>query len=253
MSMKSKYNRLKTLYAVIIVLLAWSLLSLLLNSIVLPTPWATFEQLTALFMDKLLPHTLISYTRLIVALVISSLVGGLIGISCGLFPKVEVLVIPIVDLFYPIPRIAFLPLFLIWFGLGEISKVIVMVAVSVFYFILPVHRAIKQLPTTYHLIAQTLDLNRWQWFYHVVLPACLPAFFTALKLTVGAAMAALFFAENVASTTGLAYYIMNAWSFGNYPAMYAGIVLLCVMGGLIFALLNYVEQCVTPWLKQEKE
>ncbi|MBF6978991.1 ABC transporter permease [Aerococcaceae bacterium zg-BR22] len=243
-------NNLKTLYAVLIVLIAWSLLSRLLDTIVLPTPRATFEAMATLFVDKLLPHTLISYARLLIALAVASLVGGLIGIICGLYSKVEALVIPIVDLFYPIPRIAFLPLFLIWFGLGEVSKVIVMVAVAVFYFILPVHRAIKQLPASYQLIAQTLDFNRWQWFYHVVLPACLPAFFTALKLTIGAAMAALFFAENVASTTGIAYYIMNAWSFSNYPAMYAGIVLLCIMGGILFAILNYLEQKLTPWLQE---
>lgn len=237
------------IYAILSIVAIWTCVSLWLRNIAVPTPWATAEQLVALFFDKLLPHSLMSYMRLFVAITLASILGGIIGIICGMYSRIGKYIMPIIDVFYPIPRIAFLPLFLIAFGLGEVSKIMVIMAVAIFYFIIPIYAAVRQIPQQYHVIARTLDLTQWQWFQHVILPAILPDFFTALKLTVGASMAALFFAENVASTSGIAYYIMNAWSFSNYPAMYAGLIVLCVMGGLLFKVLDLLEKWLTPWLQ----
>lgn len=238
--MKVRLGRI--LYASLVILCVWTFLSMWLQMIVIPSPSKTFQVMGDIFWDKLWPNLFASYYHLLVATLISIVRGTVIGIGCGLSKTLDRFIISLVDLLYPVPRAAFLPLFLIYFGLSNRSKIVLMVAVSIFYFIIPFHARVKSLPKNYYLIAQTLNLRGVQWIWHVVLPACQSDLFTAIKMTVGASMVTLFFAENISGSSGIAYYIMNAWGFSNYPAMYAGIVLVCVSGIIIL-----MEVWLSPW------
>lgn len=237
------------LYAVVIILVIWTLASYTLNSFVIPNPLTTFEVMQSIFSTKLWPNLLVSYQRLIIATIISIIAGSFIGIVAGLSKNISNLIMPVVQFIYPIPRAAFLPLFLILFGLKDASKIALMVAVSIFYFIIPFYDTVRHIPDQYQIIAKTLNLSKLQWIWHVVLPACLSEGFTATKMTIGASMATLFFAENISGSEGIAYYIMNSWGFSNYPAMYAGIVVVSIAGVIVFFLLDLLEEWLMPWEK----
>lgn len=241
------HKALKYAYPFVFVFMTWWLASKLVQSMVLPDPLIVFGVLVDQFADKLGPALVVSYGRLFAATGLAILLGASLGMAAGLHPRFGSWVIPIVQIFYPVPRVAFLPLFLIAFGLNEKAKVALMVAVSIFYFIIPIYDQVKNLPENYRIIAKTLDFTYVQWLKHVVFPACLSEFFTATKMTLGASMATLFFAENIAGSSGIAFYIMNAWSFSNYPAMYAGIVTVAIAGILVFWALDWLEAKLMPW------
>lgn len=245
--MKKKFVAI--IYAIGVILCFWTLLSMTIDSIVVPSPLATVLVLKDIAWTKLLPNLLVSYRRLLVATVISLVLGSVIGIGAGMSKRLASLIMPVIQLLYPIPRAAFLPIFLVFFGIKDSSKIVLMVAVSIFYFIIPFYDTVRTIPEAYHKIAKTLNFSKWQWIRHVILPACTIEFFTAVKMTVGASMATLFFAENIAGSSGIAYYIMNAWGFSNYPAMYAGIVVVSISGVLVFSLIDFLAQKLTPWEK----
>lgn len=241
------------LYAFLVILLIWALAAFQLQSVILPSPIETGKILIENFVPKLLPQLVDSYGRLLLAIFWSIMIGSILGLATGLNDRINQLIMPVINFLYSVPRVTFLPLFLIFFGLNDCAKIALMTAVSVFYFIIPIHDRVRNIPENYRIISKTLSFNSLQWLWHVVIPACLPDFFTAIKLTIGSSMATLFLAENISGSSGIGYYIMNAWSFSNYPAMYAGIVLVALAGVIVFVMLELVEKVLTPWLQGGKK
>lgn len=242
-----KEKLLRSIYAITVIVIIWWGAHLMVNSFVILSPLETLSVLGKIFNDKLWPNLLISYQRLVIATIISIVSGSFIGIVAGMSKPIASIIMPIVQLIYPIPRAAFLPLFLIFFGLKDQSKMALMVAISIFYFIIPFYDTVRNIPNKYQIIAKILNLTRIQWIWHVVIPACLSEVFTAIKMTIGASMATLFFAENISGSQGIAYYIMNSWGFSNYPAMYAGIIVVSIAGVVVFEFLDLIESYCIPW------
>ena len=123
---------------------------------------------------------------------------------------------------YPIPKVAFLPVFMLLFGLGNVSKIILIIFIIVFQMILSVRDGVRQIPNTYFKVMNSFSAsNRQQYRY--LNYACNPYLnvFSALRISIGISLATLFFAENYATTYGLGYFIMSAWSKMNYPEMFS--------------------------------
>lgn len=235
-------------YAVVSVLGIWLGLHYTLDAFIVPHPVNVMVYFVEYVIDGvLLKHIFASLWRILLAMLGSVLIGGFLGIVTGSVPIVDRYLTPIVYLFYPVPRVAFLPVFLLLFGLGDESKVLLMIAVASFYVLIPVRDAIKELPATYGMIAQQFGFTRRMWIVEVILPAISPAFFTALKLTLGTSMATLFFAENYATQYGMGYFIMNSWFKSDYIGMYAGIVMLSLVGNLLFDGVSWVQRRVMKW------
>jgi NitT/TauT family transport system permease protein len=96
---------------------------------------------------------------------------------------------------------------------------------------------------------RSLGASRSQVFRHVVVPAALPDIFTALRIASGTAVAVLFLAETVAGTSGLGWYIMDAWGRIAYSEMFAGIVALALLGVALYELLDFAERRLAPWTR----
>ena len=94
---------------------------------------------------------------------------------------------------------------------------------------------------------KSLRLSPYDQFKHLVFPAMLPKLFSALRVSLGVAIATLFFAENYATTYGIGYLVMNAWSMVDYPKMFAGIIALSLMGFVLFKLIDLIELKCCPW------
>lgn len=250
MNLLKKISKFPTLYGILSVILIWQLLSLTLQSNVLPTPFEAITSFITLFPAVLYKHILVSIYRIALALSISLLIGISLGMACGLYPTLDKLLSPITYILYPLPKVAFLPLFMIFMGIGDASKVTLMVSIIIFQVLIAVRDGIKEIPNELFQSMKTLGLTPIQLYKHLVIPAMLPKLFSAIRISLGICISALFFAENFATAYGIGYLIMNAWSMVEYPKMFAGIIGLSLLGLILFKLVDLLEAKCCPWLKK---
>ncbi|VDN46809.1 ABC transporter permease [Petrocella atlantisensis] len=230
-------------------LLIWEVFHLLLNTHTVPSPLETIFY-TLSHIGVLSQHSSASSLRVITAIIISMLIGCPLGILIGMSHRANKLISPFLYFIYPIPKVAFLPVFMLMYGLGNTSKIILMVWIIVFQIILSMRDGIKQIDLIYFKVMDSYLVNRRQKIRYLILPAILPNLFTGLRMSIGIALASLFFAENYATTYGIGYYILSAWTKMNYVEMFSGILTLGFVGILLFKVLDYIETSLTPWQAQ---
>ena len=236
--------------AVAVILACWHLAALAIGSPALPTPVATIPVLVR-YLPELLPAFWVSLYRVVVAIVIASLLAVPAGLAIGRITRLDALLAPALYILYPIPKIVLLPVLLVLLGLGDAAK-IALIAVTVFFQVLvSVRDAARQVPIDALAAAYSLGASPWVVCCHVVVPAVLPELFTALRVGSGTAVAILFLAEAIAGSTGLGYFIVNAWAMIDYPAMFAGIIAMAVLGVGLYELFHLIEWILTPWRRCE--
>lgn len=236
----------KYIYAVITILIFWYVFHILLDSFVIPNPIDVIKEFFS-STKILLTHVLASSFRLFIALTITIILGYTIGILIGVNKKVDKLISPILYLFFPVPRIAFLPVFMILFGLGDVSKIILIIAIAIFQIIITTRDAAKDIDKDLLLSARSLKLSKTNMIKHIYIQATLPKLFTSVRIALGSSMAALFFAENYATKKGIGYYIMNSWINVDYEAMYSGIIAISILGIILFKSIDLIQKKVCKW------
>ena len=237
----------KYIYAMIVVLIFWYLLHIILDSFVIPNPVDVISKLFKVGYSIVSTHLVASTLRLLVALLITTILGYSIGIITGVNKRIDNLISPIVYLFFPVPRIAFLPVFMILFGLGNTSKIVLIVAIAIFQIIISVRDGVKEIPYELLLSAKSLKLSSIEMMKHLYIPATLPRLFTSMRIALGSSMAALFFAENYATKYGIGYYIMNSWIKVDYEGMYCGIIIISFLGIIMFKGIDILQNVVCRW------
>lgn len=228
-------------------LLVWALGAALLQQPGLPSPWATIASLGPLLGRGLDLHLAASLGRVLTALAIGLVLGLPLGILLGLRRRADLLVTPLVYLVFPLPKIAFLPLFILLLGLGEASKIALIATIVIFPLILAGRDGVRAIPAEIFLSARSLSLPPRSWPRHLILPAILPAVFSALRVCVGIAVSVLFFAENWATEWGLGCFIMNSWAIMHYTELWAGILVMSLLGLALFSLFDLLERLLCPW------
>lgn len=249
--MKNKY--LSRFYGLLIVTILWYILSFFVGNQLIPYPnnvWLHLFKITV--SGEILPHIAYSLFRLISAIAWALIVGVPIGLLIGSSAKTDQWFSPILYILYPIPKIAFLPVFMALFGLGDFSKITLLFSVLIFQIIIAARDGVKHIPIEFHYISQTLKLSRKDRLLKLYLPHALPNIFSALRISIGISMAVLFFGENYATSYGIGYYIMNNWIMVNYKGMFAGIVSLALMAALLIYLIDLLQNRICPWLTYEK-
>jgi NitT/TauT family transport system permease protein len=253
--MKKMFNSMKyiaankTLYGSIIVILLWYIMHITVNSSVIPSPYATFKNFTEIFLETLVPHLFVSFLRITSAVLLSLILGSIIGLWIGMNNKADELITPVVYILYPLPKIAFLPVLMILFGLGNTPKILLIVIIIIFQIIISVRDGVKEISKELFFSVMSLGIGRLQIYRHLIIPAVLPKTFTALKISIGVSISVLFFGENFSTTYGVGYFIMNNWIMVNYLEMFSGILALGLMGLLIFKLLDFIEDRLCGWIR----
>jgi NitT/TauT family transport system permease protein len=135
------------------------------------------------------------------------------------------------------------------FGLGDLSKIILVFVIVIFQIIVTTRDGVKNIDSKYFASARSLGMNKWDIYKHLILPAVMPGILTALRITIGSSIAVLFFAENFAVRLGIGYYIMNSWSMVNYLKMYSGIIAVSFLGLALFKLIDVLENRFCSWQK----
>lgn len=241
------YN--KTLYGIFIVVLFWYILHLTVSSSAIPSPYKTILNFIEIFPGTLSLHLLVSLARITTAVLVSLILGSLIGLWIGMSEKADELITPIVYILYPLPKIAFLPILMILFGLGNTPKVVLIIIIIIFQIIVAARDGVREIPKELFYSVASLGLNKVQTYRHLIIPAVLPKIITALRISVGVSISVLFFGENFATTYGIGYFIMNSWLMVNYVEMFSGILALSIMGFLIFKIIDILENKLCRWIK----
>ena len=228
----------------------WAGLAYLLAMPVIPSPEQVALRLAARFPETIAVHAGYSLMRIVLGLFAAVAVGYPVGVLMGHFPRVNRLFAPILYLTYPVPKIALLPVVMLLFGVGETSKLLLVFLIIVFQVVVAVRDAVAAIPAQTYAPLRVLGASFTQIVRHIIVPASLPKFITAVRVAMATAISVLFFTETFGTQYGIGCYIMDAWLRVNYLDMYAGIVVLSTMGLMLFILLDFAERRLCAWNRQ---
>ncbi len=244
---RSNNNWQGAIYSLVLVIIVWQALSWLLQMPIIPSPFAVIINIVQIFAAKMEVHLLYSLGRIMGGIALSILLGVPLGFLMGYFKRVDKLLSPLIYFTYPVPKIALLPIIMLLFGLGEASKLIMIILIIIFQIIITSRDAVKGIPQEIFRSLQSLGANRMQVFKEVIIPASMADVLTATRLALGTAVSILFFTETFGTQYGMGYFIMDAWMRVNYLDMYAGIIVLSLMGFLLFTLIDITERHISSW------
>lgn len=242
----------KNIYSIVIILLIWYIFYFAINLVIIPSPHNTIITFVKLLPKTLSIHILMSFFRIFIAVTISLLVGVSIGLITGMNSKIDKLITPIVYMLYPVPKIAFLPVFMILLGIGDLSKIVLIIVIIIFQIIVTTRDGVKELSKELFYSVRSLGLSRPQIYKHMIIPGVMPNIITSLRISIGTSIAVLFYAENFATEYGIGYFIMNRWITVDYLGMFSGILALSIMGFGIFKLIDILENNLCEWVKIQK-
>jgi NitT/TauT family transport system permease protein len=241
-------SRRDLLLAAVVLVVVWEIAALWLQRPILPGPLEVFGVLASELRNGLLGHALASLWRVLAGTALSVLTAAPAGLVIGQSRRLNRIFSPIIYLLYPIPKVVFVPIVLLFLGIGDTAKIAIIFLILFFQIVVLVRDQAAALPPQLLQSLRSLGAGRRALFRFVYLPASLPAILTALRQSVGTAVAVLYIAELFATTKGLGYYIYYQGStLLNYPAMYAGVVAMSLLGlGLYFAV-DWMERVLCPW------
>lgn len=233
-------------------LLLWQAGAWALGPYLLPAPLDVLDAWVQSLGDSVMQeHIRSSAFRVAAAMTLAFLVAFPLGILLGYRRRIDRYVSPMVFLTYPLPKIVLLPVFLTLFGLGDLSKILI-IALTTGYQILVVTRdGIRQLDARYLDAFRTLGGTAAQLVRHVLVPAALPSAMTALKVSSGTAVAVLFMAESFATQRGLGFLIMDAWGRGDQLEMFCGILSMSLLGLAVYEICHVAERVLCRWKRLE--
>ena len=237
-------------FGIFLCLVLWAVTAQILQMPVIPSPEQVILRLVQKFPDTIAVHAGYSLLRIVLGLVAAVAVGYPVGVLMGYFPRVNRLLAPILYLTYPVPKIALLPVVMLLFGVGETSKMLLVFLIIVFQVVVAVRDAVAAIPPETYAPLRVLGATFAQIVRHIIVPASLPKFITAVRVAMATAISVLFFTETFGTQYGIGYYIMDAWLRVNYLDMYAGITVLSTMGLLLFILLDWTERRLCAWNQQ---
>ena len=247
--MKSKV--LNGLLGFALVLLLWQLGSMALQKPFLPTPGASFAAFFEfLFYGEMGRHFLISSGRILCSILLAVVLAVPLGLAMGRINWLGRILNPIVYILYPLPKVVFLPIIVVLMGLGNWPKIFLITLVVFFQIVVVTRDAASSIPQASVQSMRSLNATPWQMFRHLILPSCLPQILTSLRITLGTAIAILFFAETFASFDGLGYFILDGMETREDPAMYAGIIGLALLGLCLYWLVDVLENRWCRWQKK---
>ena len=218
--------------SVLAVVALWQMASTIwLPSILFPTPWHTLEAWIAMAREGVLAHHVaVSLGRIAVGFLLGTLVGVPVGLAMGMFRPVRVFLEPYVQFFRFVPPVAWIIPAILWFGIGETSKIFLIFYTTVFFVLLNTLAGVTAVARNQIRSAQCFGANVGQLFLWVSLPATLPYVLTGMRLAMGNSFAAVVGAEFIAAQAGLGFLIVDSGTWMASDRMFAGMLTLGLLG-----------------------
>ncbi|MBW9052720.1 ABC transporter permease subunit [Rhizobium mesosinicum] len=243
-----------SLATIAVIIAGWSLASAYgaVSPVFLPSPVVVAKSLANVavsgFVDSTLAeHTLASLLRIFAALAVSLLIGVPAGLAIATSRIGKGILDPIVEFLRPLPPLAYLPLIIIWVGIGEASKVTVISLAMLPPIILSTASGVKSAPADFVNAARSFGASRLQVLLHVILPGAIPSILTGTRIALGAGWSTLVAAELVAASQGLGFMIQSAAQFLVTDIVIGGIIVIAAIAFLLEILARLIERVLVPW------
>ena len=234
-------------------LAAWAALAYagVLSAYVLPLPTRVVEAAYGLLLrGNLAPDVGISFYRVMMGFLVSAVIGVPLGLLAGCFRPIEALVEPLVGFIRYLPAAAFIPLVMVWLGIGEEAKIAIIFIGTFFQMVLVVADVTRSVPAELRSVSLTLGATRLQVVRHVLAPATLPGVLDCLRVMAGWAWTYLVVAELVAANSGLGFRILKAQRFLATADVFAGIVTIGLLGLATDLAFTTLRARLVPWARR---
>ncbi|WP_440466261.1 ABC transporter permease [Pseudomonas sp. YH-1] len=223
----------------------------LANPMFFPGPDAVLKRIGHWWSDEgLLGDIAISVYRVMAGFLASAVIALPLGLYIGTYRPVQAFLEPLTDFIRYMPAVAFIPLVMLWVGIDEGSKVLIIFIGTFFQMVLMVAEDVRRVPMAQIEAAQTMGANRAEIVKLVVLPSARPALLDTLRITCGWAWTYLVVAELVAANSGLGYAILRAQRYMQTDKIFAGILLIGVIGLLTDQAFRWLGRVAFPWMKR---
>jgi NitT/TauT family transport system permease protein len=230
------------------ILLVWQLMAMIVDLPILPAPFKVLCVFITELQNDLLKHFVLSLWRVFAGMALSVLVAAPVGLAIGGSRKLNRFFSPLIYLLYPIPKVVFVPVVILFLGIGDTAKIAIMFLILFFQIVVLVRDQAAGLPPQLIQSLHSLGAGRRALFRFVYLPASLPSILTALRQSIGTAVAVLYITELSATKYGLGYYIYyNGSTLLDYPAMYAGVMAMSLLGLGMYFSVDWFERKWCKW------
>ena len=231
-------------------LLIWEILARLLleNELLIPPPSSVLRSFWGLAISgQLNKHFVATLIEFAYGFGTATIIGIIVGYLMGMHRWFDEVMDPWIATLYSIPIITVVPLIIIWFGIGMVSKVIVVFKITAVAIILNTAAGIKNLDPVWLELAKSLRLSHWETTYKIRFPGALPYIITGMRLGVGRALLGVIVAELMAANAGLGYLLRDSSETWDSPKLFVTVTLLAVIGLVSFNLIKRLEQKIAPW------
>ncbi len=236
--------------SILVGLVIWEILTRLLleNELLIPPPTSVIRSFWNLtFSGQLNKHFAATLIEFSYGFTTACIAGIVIGYFMGMHKWFDEIMDPWIATLYSIPIITVVPLIIIWFGIGMISKVIVVFKITAVAIILNTAAGIKNLDPVWLELAKSLRLSTWETTYKIRFPGALPYIITGMRLGVGRALLGVVVAELMAANAGLGYMLRDSSETWDSPKLFVTVILLAAIGLVSFNLIKRLEQRMAPW------
>ncbi len=241
-----------SLSSFIFFLVIWSLLTYggFVDALFLPSPGRVFQSGVDLFFEFSFTTDIFNSTyRVMAGFVVAAIIGVPLGLIMGTFQVAEALTEPVVGFIRYMPASAFIPLFILWLGIGDVEKIAIIFVGSFFQLVLMVAVVAKNVHTDMLETAYTLGAKRFQVIRKVLLPASLPGILDTLRIIIGWAWTYIIVAELVASASGIGYMIISAQRMLRTGSIIFGILTIGMMGLITDYFFKWLYKKLFPWVE----
>lgn len=231
------------LAALIVLLVAWEAFARLLARPILPPATEVIAALTREVGQDLAGHAAASLFRVLASIGLAVVTAAPAGLALGQSRRLNRLLAPFIYLLSPVPKVVLVPILLLLLGVGDLPKIVIVTLILFFQILVLVRDAAAAIRPELLLSVRSLGAGRRALFRFVYLPASTPAVLTAVRQSIGTAIAVLYVAELFATRHGLGYYIyLQGSTLFNYPAMYAGVIAMSLLGAGLYGAVDAAER-----------
>lgn len=247
-------NALLSVASVVVALAGWAAASRFggVSPTFLPSPAKVF----AAFVDAqvggyrgytLLAHVGFSLYRIGAGFLMAVVLGVPVGLAMGRYTMIHAIIDPFVEFFRPLPPLGYYMLLVLWLGIGEASKIVLLFLSGFPVMVVSAAAAVRNVRENHLRVARSLGLSGPQVFWSVIIPSTLPSLFTAARLTIGVTFGSLVAAEIVAATRGLGFVILNSSQYLRTDYVFMGIIIIGVIAMVLDRLAAALERVIVPW------
>ncbi len=236
------------------VLILWSLAVAYTDvGLLIPGPLEVAKRLISVFYNTIgksytLPqHLLVSLRRVLIGYGLSIVAGILLGVAMGRFEAIEAIARPLFELVRPIPGVAWIPMSIVWFGIGETAKIFIIFMGGFVNIVVNTYAGAKRVDENMMGVAYMLGANNRQVFFRVVIPSCVPYIFSGLQVGLSTCWMAVLAAEMVAAKEGIGWVITAGQETADMTQIFVGIIAIAVTGLALAVFMRFLERVLCRW------